>query len=319
MNKKVLLTGINGFLGSHVALQLIKNGYYVIGLSRTNKLPLILKQTNVEICQGDLLMPDSYKRKLNEFFAWKIYSEEEINHFGTKILLEKSEEAGIKRFIHTSTRGTLGVSELPENSNEDVGYKSMEYCDEYIRSKYLAEIEVKKYSKIGKMACIILSPTALIGSFDYKPSPIGQIILSVLKKKTKYYMDGGINIIDVEDAAKVYIEAMTKGKNGSVYILGNQNILLYKFFDKLSNIAKIPGPEIKIPFWAAYWGSVVLSGVFKISGTNPFVSPQKVMSLYKKWSFCNGERARQEFGIEYSDVNKTLEKTVSWFKESGYI
>ena len=327
IKKKIFLTGTNGFLGSQIALKLTKHGHHVIGLIRGDELPPLLKDYPIEYCKGDILNPESYDPALKEChvvvhtaaitsFGMKCAQDYyKINTEGTKILLKHSQVNGIERFIHTSTRGTLGVADVPEQSDETYGYKQIDEMDDYIKSKYLAELEVIKYSEKKAMFCSILSPTALVGACDQKPTPVGRIILSFLRGKIFVYMNGGINLIDVEDVAQVFIEALEKGVNGQVYILGNENITLFRLFKELSMISSIPSPRIKIPFSVAYATSAMINALSKVTGGLPFATPAKVRSSYKRHSYCSSRKAIQAFGLSQTPINIALTKSINWYRD----
>jgi dihydroflavonol-4-reductase len=69
MNKKVLLTGISGYIGNHCAVELLKNGYSVRGSVRSlsKKVQVINSiknevdpKDNLEFCELNLLSDDGW-------------------------------------------------------------------------------------------------------------------------------------------------------------------------------------------------------------------------------------------------------------------
>tara|TARA_B100001094_G_C18182700_1_gene801879 strand:+ start:2191 stop:3198 length:1008 start_codon:yes stop_codon:yes gene_type:complete len=325
MAMRVFLTGINGFLGSHVAIKLAKAGHKVVGLVRNDFRKDVLSKIPIEYCQGDLRNDDSYIKEIKScevvihtaaLTQFGIYDKKKaftVNTDSTKKLLLNSLNNGIKRFIYVSTRGTLNVAKKPSNSSEEDGYKNKKDMDIYFLSKFLAEKEVIRYSLKSKMNCIVLSPTAMIGKYDYRPSAIGQILLSYFKGKIKVYMDGGINIIDVEDVASVCVQSLKKGKNGEVYILGNKNILLYDLFKNISSIHPVKLPQIKLPYFVSYITAFLIEVMSRILKIDPFTTRKKVFSLYNNFSFCSSKKSKKEFQIENKELSETLNATVDWF------
>lgn len=292
---------------------------------RDNNTPALLKDHHVEYCLGELLHPQTYMKYLKECdivihaaaiasFGLKDSKQYyKVNAGGTKLLCEAAAKNGIKRFIHASTRGVLSVAKIPEKSDEQVGYKKLAEMDDYVRSKFEGEKEVLHIASQGDMECIVLSPTALVGSCDDKPTPIGRIILTFLEGKTRAYMRGGINLIDVEDAAKAFVTAVEKGKSGQVYIIGNKNIQLYDMFKVLGSISGVSLPKIKIPFWFAYIAAMVLEKISLIMGRQPLATAQKVLSLSKNYSYCTSQKAVEELGLNQFPIQNALEKSVNWY------
>lgn len=332
--KRIFLTGSNGFLGSHIARKLVDEGHHVVGLVRKNGAslpPLIPKSHLIEYCEGDIRDPESYVLALRKctivihcaaltaYGVKRTQDYYDINVEGTKSLLEKSVDCGIERFIHTSSRAVFGVAENPELSDEGCGYESIEKEDDYTKSKYLAELEVKKISKKKPMHCIIMAPTALVGAGDSKPSHTGKIVLGLLKGKVQCFMDGGINLIAVEEAASAFTHALDRGEQGKTYLIGNENITLREMFLYIAEAAGVPAPRIRVPYAIAFAGSAVMLLGTKIFGLPPFATPHKVYSLYNNRTYCNPKKGAETFSLKQEPIKYALARAVSWYKDNYYI
>ena len=321
----VFLTGVNGFLGSHIALKLARRGHRVIGLRRGGTQPSLHAETEIEYVTGDIRDRSTYKERLSECdvvihtAALSSFNEKrkeayyEANLDGTKELLSASLEAGIKRFIHAGTRGTYSSSPNPVDSDETLPRVDSNLNDDYIRSKLLGEEAVLKIAREEKMDCLILSPTALLGAYDIKPTPIGTIIKSLLANKAKTYMEGGINVIDVEDAATAFVNAIERGRPGETYFLGNTNIRLYDLFKEISNVSGAHLPKIKVPYALAYTGAATIEILSKLKGTPAPVTKRKVFTLFNSLSYCDSTKAIKELGLPETHLKETVVKTVDWF------
>ena len=75
MNKKVLLTGISGYIGNHCAVELLKNGYSVKGsvrsLSKKEQVVNSIKKEvdpkdNLEFCELNLLSDDGWDEAVKD-------------------------------------------------------------------------------------------------------------------------------------------------------------------------------------------------------------------------------------------------------------
>lgn len=323
---KIFLTGAAGFLGSHIAYRLAMAGHQVVGLTRKPGLPTLLRETDVEFHMGNLLEPETFASRLKgvevviHTAAQAAFGVKDpadfyrVNRTGTQIILQAAQQADVSRFIHTSTRGTIGVAANPEESTESDPLATLNASDDYVKSKCQAEAEVRKQAQKNTMACVILSPTALIGTHDERPTPIGNIVLSFLKGKVKTYMEGRINLIDVEDAATAFLAALTKGNHGEVYVLGNQNISLLEMFQHLATVSGVPAPKIKVPYPAAHVVAFIVEHMSNIVGITPFATVRKVETLHHSYSCFNPQKAIRELGAVPGPIAKTLIKTVYWFQ-----
>ena len=73
MNKKVLLTGVSGYIGNHCAVELLKNGYSVRGSVRNlSKKEAVIEainkqidcKDNLEFCELDLLEDKGWNKAM---------------------------------------------------------------------------------------------------------------------------------------------------------------------------------------------------------------------------------------------------------------
>ncbi|MGA9633563.1 MAG: hopanoid-associated sugar epimerase, partial [Candidatus Acidiferrales bacterium] len=233
-----LVTGSTGFVGSHVARQLVAAGNRVRVLVRPSSKMQALEGLAVERVEGDLRDALSLDRAMKgvrrvyhvaaDYRLWTKVPEEiyESNVEGTKRLFESAAQAGVERIVYTSTVATIAVpgrdgtlpnEEMPASLDQMIGH--------YKRSKFLAEIEAIKAAGAG-VPVVIVNPTAPVGPGDWKPTPTGRIIVDFLNGKMPAYVDTGLNVVAVEDVAAGHLLAAEKGRIGERYILGCRNMTL---------------------------------------------------------------------------------------------
>ena len=226
-----LVTGATGFLGSHVARQLVTTGHSVRVLVRSTSNLQALDGLNAERVVGDLQDMMSLDRAMKgvrrvfhvaaDYRLWtrnpsEIYA---TNVEGTRRLLEVAGQAGVERVVYTSTVATIAVSDDPSAlPSEETHATLSQMIGHYKRSKFQAELEAIKAAAAG-LPVVIVNPTAPVGPGDWKPTPTGRIILDFLNGKMPAYVDTGLNLVAVEDAAAGHLLAAEKGRIGERYIL----------------------------------------------------------------------------------------------------
>src|SRR5256714_6661994 len=252
-----LVTGAAGFLGSHVARQLVARGDQVRVLLRTSSTNRAIADLSLEYVTGDLRDPASLERAMKgvqrvfhvaaDYRLWARRSREiyDSNVGGTKNLLEAAKCAGVEKLIYTSTVATIAV-DRPQPPNEFTDAKLEEMVGHYKRSKWMAEREVMNAAREGAPV-IIAMPTTPIGPWDWKPTPTGKIILDFLNGKMPGYVETGLNFVGVEECAAGHLLVAEKGKIGERYLLGGENLTLKQVLDRLAQITGLPGPTLKIP------------------------------------------------------------------------
>jgi dihydroflavonol-4-reductase len=236
---------------------------------------------------------------------------------GTRELLRMAREAGVKRFVYTSSVATMNFRSDGIVINEDTPVSLENMVGHYKRSKFQAEQEAVKAVEGGQRV-IILNPTTPIGPNDLKPTPTGRIFVDFLNRKFPAYVDTGLNLVDVSEVARAHVLALTTGTPGRRYILGGENLTLKQILDKMSAIAGIPSPRTKIPFAIAATYAFFEEWITgRIRGKEPRATLEEVRMGRKKM-FASSARAAQELGFRIVPVYPAMRAAIDWFRENGY-
>lgn len=323
-----LVTGAAGFLGSHVARQLVSRGEVVRVLMRPTSTNRAITDLPLEYITGDLRDPASLDRAMSgvqrvfhvaaDYRLWARRSKEiyDSNVGGTKNILEAARKAGVEQFIYTSTVATLAV-DRPELRNEGTNAKFDEMVGHYKRSKWLAEKEVLDAAKKGFPA-IVAMPTTPVGPGDWKPTPTGKIILDFLNGKMPGYVETGLNFVGVEECAAGHLLVAEKGKVGERYLLGGENLTLKQLLDTLAKITGLPAPRMKIPHGLALGVAYASTAFSRLIGKEPQI-PVEGVKIARHMMFVDCTRAQRELGFQAGPVAAALERAVLWYEANGYI
>ena len=323
-----LVTGASGFLGSHVARQLVARGEDVRVLMRPSSTNRAIADLSLEYVTGDLRDPASVVRAMQgvkrvfhvaaDYRLWARRPREiyDSNVGGTKNILEAAKSSGVEQLIYTSTVATIAV-DRPQHPNEFTEAKLEEMVGHYKRSKWMAEQEILKAAKAGAPVMVVM-PTTPIGPWDWKPTPTGKIILDFLNGKLPGYVETGLNFVGVEECAAGHLLAAEKGKIGERYLLGGENLTLKAMLDTLSAITGLPAPKLKIPHGFAL-GVAYANTVFsRLIGREPGI-PVEGVKIARHMMFVDCSRAQRELGFKAGPVSAALERAVRWYEANGYI
>jgi dihydroflavonol-4-reductase len=326
---KCFVTGATGFLGSHVARQLIDRGAELRLLVRpTSKLDNITDLPSERVV-GDLRDADSLRRGMSgceyvfhvaaDYRLWARNGQElyQSNVEGTRNILAAARDSKVRRVIYTSSVATMGFGNNGLMTDEKSPVSLQNMIGDYKRSKFMAERLVLEAGQNGRDV-VMVNPTTPIGERDIKPTPTGQIVVDFLKRKFPAYVDTGLNLVDVIDCAEGHLQAMEKARPGERYILGGENLTLKQILDKLGAITGLPSPKVKVPYSVALaagiWGSVVVGGMLK---REPRATIEAVQMSRKKM-FVTSDKAERELGWNPRPVDDALRRAVEWFKANGY-
>src|SRR5271154_2754726 len=324
-----LVTGATGFVGSHVARQLVAAGDTVRVLVRRSSNLALLENLGAERVEGDLRDGASLERAMQgvrrvyhvaaDYRLWtpkpaEIY---ESNVEGTRRLLDAAQRAGVERIVYTSTVATIAVPRHGALPNEATQATLDEMIGHYKRSKFLAEQVAIDAARAGAPV-VIVNPTAPVGPGDWKPTPTGRIILDFLRGKMPAYVDTGLNVAAVEDVAAGHLLAAEKGRVGERYILGGGDQTRKQILDALSAITGRPAPRVRLPHAIALAAGYAEELFSRLAGREPQI-PVEGVKMSRHRMFVESDKAARELGYNAGKIESALERAVRWYEENGYI
>jgi dihydroflavonol-4-reductase len=326
---KVFLTGATGFVGSHVARVYADAGAELRLLTRSSSNLALIEGMTAEVVVGDLREPEGLRSAIAgcdavvhvaaDYRLWvrdpkSMYA---ANVDGTRELLRIARESGVRRVVYTSSVATMGFRKDGTIVNEDSPVSIEDMIGHYKRSKFLGELEAIKAAR-GGQEVMILNPTTPIGAGDAKPTPTGRIVVDFLNKNFPAYVETGLNLVDVNEVARMHLVALDKGTPGERYILGGENLTLKQILDRMSAITGLPSPTMKVPH-AVAMGFAFFEENFtgKLLGKEPRATVEAVR-MGKKMMFASSAKAERELGFKVLPVYGALRAAIEWFTEHGY-
>ena len=133
---------------------------------------------------------------------------------GTRELLRLAREAGVPRVVYTSSVATMGFKTDGTIVDEETPVCEADMIGHYKRSKWMAEQEAIEAARAGQHV-MILNPTTPIGAMDTKPTPTGRIVVDFLNRNFPAYVDTGLNLVDVDEIARMHLVALERGRRAS--------------------------------------------------------------------------------------------------------
>ena len=326
---RVFITGATGFVGGHVARAYAAEGASLRLLTRPTSRLDSLAGIEAETIVGDLRQPEKLRSALTccdalihvaaDYRLWvrdpaEMYA---ANVDGTRELLRIAREVGVQRVVYTSSVATMGFKSDGSIVNEETAVSLADMIGPYKRSKFLGEQEAIRAARAGQHV-MILNPTTPIGPGDAKPTPTGRIVVDFLNKKFPAYVDTGLNLVDVDEVARMHVVALEKGTPGERYILGGENLTLKQILDRMSSITGLPSPTMKVPH------AVAMAFAFfeenftgRLRGKEPRATVEAVR-MGKKTMFASSAKAERDLGFKVLPVYHALRSAIDWFITHGY-
>lgn len=271
MKKKVLLTGVSGYVGNHCAAELLKKGYYVRGslrdMSKSESVIAAVKKevdpkNSLDFCELDLLNDKGWDDAVLDCdYVMHVASPfinlepKDSNIFikpaveGTKRTLEAAKKAGVKRVVLTSS-----IVSMLGNANKSMYVNARTWTNvnaknvsAYAKSKTLAEQYawnfIKNQNNQNSMELVVINPGPVFGpslSENLEGTSM-RLFKQMLTGEMPMIPQAGMNMSDVRDIAKIQVLALeNKEASGNRYLVTTQKA--YQF-QEISQILKLNGYE----------------------------------------------------------------------------
>ncbi|MBN1155633.1 NAD(P)-dependent oxidoreductase [candidate division KSB1 bacterium] len=325
---KSLVTGSNGFIGSHLVDYLLTKGHQVRCLVRKTSNLQWIHHLPVEFVYGDITatetLPPAVEGVDYVFHLGgtvRVAHESEflrINHGGTINLLKACAEFNpqLKRFVFASSQAAAG----PSNSMTPV-----RECDEakpisrYGRSKRVAEEAVLDFAE--KIPATIVRPPSVYGErdddflelFNY----VNRGIKMLVGRGDKY-----ISLIYIGDLVRgIYSAALSERSIGEIYFLTDMKP--HSSNEIETEIARalnkkpftIRFPELLIDLYA-----FVGETMARMRGRVAIVNKDKALEMKQSYWLVDGSKAKShlDFKTEMS-LEAGMKKTAQWYIEQGWL
>jgi nucleoside-diphosphate-sugar epimerase len=321
---RALITGGNGFLGSHLARALLSAGYRVRVMIQPGTDTERLAGLELEVCQADLREPAQLAvacagQELAFHLAGVVQDWgprrlfQAVNVGGTRNLIEAAQGCGVRRIVFVSSLAVHRYVGIPDG---DERWPRDNTRHPYGASKIACEDLLLEAQRAGQIEAVIVRP----GVFPFGPGD--RLALPELLRNHRRYRhvaggearlctayapnlaDGLLRCAEVASAA------------GEVYVIADDETptwhdLMTQIFEGVG----LPSPRRSVPLWAALAGAVAAEAISGLSRRPPLINRYRVCLAGRDCVFSS-RKAQEQLGWRPRvPLERALEQTVAWLNE----
>lgn len=319
---KICVTGGNGFIGSWTVRKLVEQGHAVRCVLRPASRTERIDDLPLERAVGDVCDAESLRSAMSGCDAtihlaapggWEADDPallRRVIEAGTHNVLAAAETLPTHRVVVVSSTAAINASDSPRVFDEQSDFTVRDELLAYALAKHRAEVITLSACSRGVNA-VIVNPSEVYGPNDTALCTANNLI-DIATSTPVLACRGGTSVVHVEDVAKGVIAALTRGRAGQRYILGGENLDIYKLaqlvlelIGRRARIVMVPNAVIRPVARAAMRWRVPL----------PF-NPHVALYATRYW-FVDNTKARRELGLSFRDARSTLSDTIDWLRETG--
>jgi len=324
---KILVTGANGFVGSHIVEALLEAKHYVICPIRETANLKWIRGLSLDFRYGDL-SDKSFLKKIvkdvdivihcaavvramikNEYFKANV----EITKDLCEMIL--SVNPRLKKFIFISSQAAMGPStstdcrKLTDKENP---------ISDYGLSKLIAEGEIKK-KLYGKVLYTILRPAAIYGPRDKDIFVFFKLVHKHLRPIT--LVKKLLQLVYVEDVASSVVDCLKNEKtNNNCYYLADTTTHTWSDIGRIisfsNNIKAVP---VIIPDFIFKFVGITMEFLSYFTRRAALLNRQKINEMLEKYWIADTEPSKRDLNVNFTSFEVGSKVTYNWYLNNRFL
>jgi UDP-glucuronate decarboxylase len=297
---RVLITGINGFVGKHLSAYLREKGYDIIGLditpgtdvqgdiSDSNFVSGALAKENFDAVIHLAALADIKKTTEDPYNTYR------VNCFGTLNLLELSSKKNVSRFLYASSANVYGVpADRPATEATPLNPRLP-----YDYSKVISEWLVRSYSIHKKLNISITRSWLLFGEWEPQTRAVPRFVRACLSNQKIPLFNSGQDVTDptyARNYGRIAELILTKDEAiGEAFNVGSGNKMSIR--EMAERIKKVTNSNSELEL----------------------LPPRTEFEKDPQISFPSIKKLKRKLGYEpLVSFEEGVQRVVTWIKQSG--
>lgn len=325
---KILVTGATGLLGHHLLKALQQRGEQIRALVLPAEHVQSLATQGIEVVRGDITDPCTLSdavRDIEVIFhlagmmgVWRpLAAYRLVNVTGSGNLYRAARDAGVRRFVHTSSHTVYGLGHGRFLTEKDAVRPDR---DPYSLSKAEGERLIRRLMLESNIETVILRPGTFFGPYDRLH--FGRMAQKIREGRALILGkgDNALPFCYVTDIVQGFLlAAYHENAPGNTYNISNDRPLTQReIYYAIADAVGGKRPGLHLPYPPVYYGSILAECVLaRLTGAKPPVTRLGAL-MFGRDNRHSIEKARSELGYEPQvDLRTGIQLAAAWFNAGG--
>ena len=297
--KTVIITGVGGFIGSHLCRRLLNNGVNVIGVDVSETAHKQFESPSykpvVATFEDYIHLHEKITEKVDVFFhfAWaggllqSSFMDYELQLSNAKYACDAYMEAvkiGCKRFVNSGTNNTVEIKQFLNT----LDFHPRTTCI-YATAKTALELIIKTLAEKNDTEYVATMIPMPFGEGNRSMQLFNVVVKSLMEGKSPSLIEGNnlYDMVYIEDIVGAFIAVAERGKAGRSYYVGHRQLKTFR--EWIEEIRDIVAPDVALKFGEYKdplnldYSLVDLDLLYKDTGYECTTTLQEVLPGLSKW------------------------------------
>jgi dihydroflavonol-4-reductase len=326
-----VVTGASGFVGGAVARRLLEEGYDVRAVARSRAAAaaaeaIVVDGRAVRAVPGDVLERGSLAEA---FDGADVVAHAagivrtcmrdpspmiRANVIGTRNAVGAAADARVGRFVLTSSAATIGERQ-GETGRETTPHRGW-FLSVYERSKVQAEATAFALGRDRGLEVVSVNPASVQG--PGRAEGTARLLLAAARGRLPFFVPTTVSFVDVDDCARAHVLAATRGTPGERYVLCGATMTTDEALAIVERLSDGVRRRIAVPARVVERLADVVDAGFRLAGRDAPLCREVAIAIRHGRRY-DGSKAQRDLGIAYTEPERTIQRTLDWFRSSGLL